>query len=153
MTSARAGSGGADSVTVTGLSLAPVKAMRVVAVDEIELGPLGARGNRAFCVIDERGRMVNGKTIASLQTVGAEVDRVSLDELSSSIKALRAGIAVLRSELDHDDASTAQKEAEHAQSGLLPAMTSVREAADTLESMVADDLWPLATYQEMLFIL
>ena len=91
--------------------------------------------------------------IASLQTVGAEVDRVSLDELSSSIKALRAGIAVLRSELDHDDASTAQKEAEHAQSGLLPAMTSVREAADTLESMVADDLWPLATYQEMLFIL
>jgi uncharacterized protein YcbX len=63
-----------NSVTVAGLSVAPVKAMRVVAVDEIELGPLGARGNRAFCVIDERGRMVNGKTIASLQTVLAEYD-------------------------------------------------------------------------------
>ena len=28
----------------------------------------------------------------------------------------------------------------------------VRESADELEGMVADDLWPLATYQEMLFI-
>ena len=25
--------------------------------------------------------------------------------------------------------------------------------ADTLESLVADDLWPLPTYQEMLYIL
>jgi uncharacterized protein YcbX len=67
-------SGGVNSVTVTGLSLAPVKAMRVVAVDEIDLGPLGARGNRTFCVIDDRGRMVNGKTVASLQTVLAVYD-------------------------------------------------------------------------------
>ena len=29
----------------------------------------------------------------------------------------------------------------------------VRAAADELEGLVADDLWPLATYQEMLFIL
>jgi glutamine synthetase len=29
----------------------------------------------------------------------------------------------------------------------------VRVAADTLEGIVADDLWPLATYQEMLYIL
>jgi glutamine synthetase len=35
----------------------------------------------------------------------------------------------------------------------LPAMKVVRAAADELETMVADDLWPLATYQEMLFIL
>ena len=31
--------------------------------------------------------------------------------------------------------------------------TAVRTAADTLESVVADDLWPLPTYQEMLYIL
>jgi glutamine synthetase len=28
----------------------------------------------------------------------------------------------------------------------------VREIADTLETLVADDLWPLPTYQEMLFL-
>ena len=31
-------------------------------------------------------------------------------------------------------------------------MLKVREAADELEGIVADDLWPLPTYQEMLFI-
>ena len=32
-------------------------------------------------------------------------------------------------------------------------MGAVREAADELEHLVADDLWPLPTYQEMLYIL
>ena len=32
-------------------------------------------------------------------------------------------------------------------------MAAVRTAADTLEGIVADDLWPLPTYQEMLYIL
>ena len=35
---------------------------------------------------------------------------------------------------------------------ILPAMLAVRESADTLEGVVADDLWPLPSYQEMLFI-
>ena len=30
--------------------------------------------------------------------------------------------------------------------------TKVREAADKLEKIVADDLWPLPKYEEMLFI-
>jgi len=32
-------------------------------------------------------------------------------------------------------------------------MEEARAAADTLEAIVADDLWPLPTYQEMLYIL
>ena len=31
-------------------------------------------------------------------------------------------------------------------------MLAVREVADKLEGIVADELWPLPTYQEMLFI-
>ena len=31
-------------------------------------------------------------------------------------------------------------------------MTSLREAGDALESIVPQDLWPLLTYREMLFI-
>jgi glutamine synthetase len=34
----------------------------------------------------------------------------------------------------------------------LAAMSRVREAADKLEKVVADDLWPLPKYSEMLFI-
>jgi glutamine synthetase len=33
-----------------------------------------------------------------------------------------------------------------------PAMLEVRAVVDELESLVPDDLWPLPTYQEMLFI-
>ena len=35
---------------------------------------------------------------------------------------------------------------------VVPAMTAVRAAGDKLEGIVAADLWPLPTYQEMLFI-
>ena len=35
---------------------------------------------------------------------------------------------------------------------VIPAMNAVRAAGDQLETLVADDLWPLPTYQEMLFI-
>ena len=58
--------------------------------------------------------------LASLQSIGAELDSSTLDEVSTSIKALRQGIAVLRSELSHDDDATVLKEAEHAQEALLP---------------------------------
>ena len=35
---------------------------------------------------------------------------------------------------------------------VFPALAEVRSAADKLEAIVADDLWPLPTYREMLFI-
>ena len=53
----------------------------------------------------------------------------------------------------HDGAESVADEAKHACTSLLPAMSAVRAAVDELEGLVADDLWPLATYQEMLFIL
>ncbi len=94
-----------------------------------------------------------GNNVASLKAAGVDADAVTLCEVSSAITELRTGIASLRSEIAHDDLESAEKHAEHAQKGLLPAMEAVRSASDALETMVADDLWPLATYQEMLFIL
>ncbi len=51
-----------------------------------------------------------------------------------------------------DGAGGLQAEAAHYCELVLPAMASVRTYADELEGWVADDLWPLPTYQEMLFI-
>ena len=42
--------------------------------------------------------------------------------------------------------------AKHMHEHVLPAMLEIRKAADKLETIVADDLWPLPTYREMLFI-
>jgi glutamine synthetase len=91
--------------------------------------------------------------LASLKAIGSEIDTATLDEVSGSINALRTAISGLRNDLAHDHAESLLEEARHVQEGHLPAMNAVRAAADALEGLVADDLWPLATYQEMLFIL
>jgi glutamine synthetase len=44
------------------------------------------------------------------------------------------------------------KLAEHARDKQVAAMAKVREPADKLEQLVADDLWPLPKYSEILFI-
>lgn len=43
-------------------------------------------------------------------------------------------------------------EAKHYCNDVVPTMAAVRKVANELECIVADDLWPLPTYQEMLFI-
>jgi glutamine synthetase len=40
----------------------------------------------------------------------------------------------------------------HCAGTLMPLIGSLREAVDGLEALVDDDLWPLPTYQEMLFV-
>jgi hypothetical protein len=61
-------------ITVTGLAIAPVKAMRLLQVEEIELDEHGAAGDRRFYVVDAGGRMVNGKKFAQLQTIVPDYD-------------------------------------------------------------------------------
>jgi glutamine synthetase len=91
--------------------------------------------------------------LASLKAIDVEFDTTTLDEVSAAMKTLRGGIATLRAEIEKDHDGSEEEQAAHIRGELLPAMNTVRAAADELETLVADDLWPLATYQEMLFIL
>src|ERR1700761_2061406 len=72
-----------DEIVVTGFLTTPVKGMRIREVDSIELSETGARGDRAFFVIDDRGRMVNGKVVRNLQVVVPDYDP-DTDELALS---------------------------------------------------------------------
>jgi glutamine synthetase len=92
------------------------------------------------------------QNIATLKAAGVEPSMALLEEVSAPIAELSGALAELKAELGHS-AESADEEASHARDGLLPAMEKVRAAADTLEGIVADDLWPLPTYQEMLYIL
>jgi uncharacterized protein YcbX len=67
-------------ITVTGLSVTPVKATRLQSVQSISLGPDGAAGNRRFFLIDDQRRMINSKTLGALQTIVSAVngDRLAL---------------------------------------------------------------------------
>ena len=48
--------------------------------------------------------------------------------------------------------ATPLKHAAYMRDTVLTAMAAVREVADQLEGLIADDLWPLPKYQEMLFV-
>jgi MOSC domain-containing protein len=60
-------------ISITALSVTPVKGTRLRTVDAVELTKHGARGDRRFYVIDDRDRMVNGKIVGDLQSVVADV--------------------------------------------------------------------------------
>jgi glutamine synthetase len=90
---------------------------------------------------------------AALTAVGIDFDTSTLKEVSAEVLKLQGALATLRAELGAEADGGALDEARFACEVLIPAMAAVRASADVLEAMVADDLWPLATYQEMLFIL
>ena len=92
------------------------------------------------------------QNVATLKAAGMEPSTALLEDVSTPIADLVSSLADLKKGLEDHSAVSAMDEASHAQS-LLPAMEAVRAAADTLEGVVADDLWPLPTYQEMLYIL
>jgi glutamine synthetase len=93
------------------------------------------------------------QNVAALKAAGLDANTAALEAVSAPIADLQAGLAKLKTALSDHSAESALDEAKHAQEKLLPAMAEIRAAADTLEGMVADDLWPLPTYQEMLYIL
>jgi glutamine synthetase len=91
-------------------------------------------------------------TAAKLKAAGLEADTTVLEKVTELIKALLAGVGKVESALNHGSNGSVEGHAKHFQEAVLPAMLEARTAADALEGIVADDLWPLPTYQEMLFI-
>ena len=80
---------------------------------------------------------------AGVSSLEGEV-RGLVDELVAGLGELEAANA--------DPGLEGLEMAVHARDKQLAAMDSVRDAADKLERVVADDLWPLPKYEEMLFI-
>ena len=91
-------------------------------------------------------------TALALKQLGKDTCVTLLDEVNELVRNLQDAIRVLEKALgDHVDGSTLDH-AVHARDRIIPAIASVREVADKLESVVSDEFWPLPTYQEMLFI-
>ncbi len=88
---------------------------------------------------------------ASLKAAGVTPDTTLLKQIVDLGAELQKKVADLESAHAHH-AGSVEEEAKHYCDVVLPAMLAVRNVADTLEGLVADDVWPLPTYQEMLFI-
>jgi glutamine synthetase len=75
-----------------------------------------------------------------------------LKSLSATITDFQSALATLDKALAHHADGDAYAHAKQMRDTVLPAMTELRKQGDKLETLVADDLWPLPTYREMLFI-
>lgn len=74
-------------------------------------------------------------------------------ETQTLIDAFTKGIKELQTaNLDENHPTDLMEEAVYMRDTVTTAMAHVRQVADTLERTVADDLWPLPRYSEMLFI-
>jgi glutamine synthetase len=91
-------------------------------------------------------------TCANLKLVGYEFDTDTLDVITDLVKSLQDSIGLLTRVISDVPHSSAQAAATYYCDEVVPSMALVRKFVDELEGWVADDLWPLPTYQEMLFI-
>jgi glutamine synthetase len=83
---------------------------------------------------------------AQLMELAEETSEL-ITEFTDAIKALED--ANLAENQPHSDIL---EHATYMRDEVIPAMAAVREVADKLEKVVADDLWPLPKYSEILFI-
>jgi glutamine synthetase len=88
----------------------------------------------------------------------AELLMAEEPELASEVGELISGFVEVIKSLEHLNLPESQPEddvlahAKFMHDTVFPAMGEVRAAADKLEKVVADDLWPLPKYSEILFI-
>ena len=73
-------------------------------------------------------------------------------ETAGLIDAFVAAILALEEANADHPAEDGLEHAKYMRDTVIPAMDAAREVADKLERIVADDLWPLPKYSEMLFI-
>lgn len=103
-----------------------------------------------------------GVTLTMAKTMIIPAAMTAQAELAASIKAIATGGVVTgaKAELKAMCAETeklykavAALEKAHGAEKLIAAMAKVRASADALEKMVPDDIWPMPTYVEMLFMM
>jgi len=93
------------------------------------------------------------QNVGALLAASVPADTSTLEPVSIRLADLRVALAALGDAIAGNSGHDVHAEALYARDSLLPAIEAVRTAADSLEGVVADDLWPLPTYQEMLHIL
>jgi glutamine synthetase len=75
-----------------------------------------------------------------------------LKDLTGVLTKFQGATKTLEDAAHHHPDGDAFAHAKYVKESVIPKMAELRTFGDRLETMVADDLWPLPTYREMLFI-
>lgn len=91
-------------------------------------------------------------SLANLKAIGVEMGLDGVEKVASLTKLMLDNVSKLEDALGKHDFDAIEAHMQYCAKTLRPLRDKVREYADALEGEVADDLWPLPKYQEMLFI-
>ena len=89
---------------------------------------------------------------ASATEIGVDIDKSIAKNISKNINGMMKAVAKLEKASARDNFKTVEAHMKFCAKDIRKLMDEVRGFADALEADVADDMWPLPTYHEMLFI-
>ena len=92
------------------------------------------------------------QTAADLAALGKSGCTTTLDEVNGLLANLQKAMLELESVIQIPAKLSAARECRYLLDTVIPMMNALRKEADALEHICSDELWPLPTYQEMLFI-
>ena len=91
-------------------------------------------------------------TSANLQELGISLDNSVAQSVATTANALMVAVGKLSEARAKHDFDSVQDHMRFLADTVRGLMTEVRAHADTLETLIADEMWPLPKYSEMLFI-
>jgi len=94
------------------------------------------------------------ESVAAVKAAGATAKetRKALDQVTKLVDEIKSRVDKLQQLLEHEGDGDALKHGKYFRDKVIPSMNGLRESADALETLVPQDLWPLPTYREMLFV-
>jgi glutamine synthetase len=91
-------------------------------------------------------------TIFNAKSIGIELGKESAEKVAALIGSMMDNVSKLDSIIGKHDFESIEEHMQYCAQTIRPSMDELRKYADALEGEVADDYWPLPTYQEMLFV-
>ncbi len=91
-------------------------------------------------------------TVAQAKAIGITLDTETAETVAALTKSMSDTVSKLMAAMGKHDFGTVEEHMQYCAQTLRPLMDQVRVYADGLEGEVADDYWPIPTYQEMLFV-
>ncbi|HOE61439.1 MAG TPA: glutamine synthetase III [Kiritimatiellia bacterium] len=92
------------------------------------------------------------QTAADLQALGKTTCTTVLDEVNALLAELQQAVRRLEETIEIPPGLNLSQQGRYLVDTVIPLMNALRKVVDELEQICDDGLWPLPTYQEMLFI-
>jgi glutamine synthetase len=119
----------------------------------IEAETMIAMGRTMILPAAVRHQTLLAQSVEASEGAGVRVPdgRQALTEFAALVGRFRKALAALEKAAAHHEEDP-MRHARHIRQKVRPAMEEVRALADTLETQVAADLWPMPTYRELLLL-